>query len=66
MKKSLTILAILVALMMTSSCQKDLPDSVKNVIVKKGGQTSTPTQTPDNPTDQSDIPLEEDNTWPVY
>ena len=65
MNKILTILAILAAVVLTSSCQKELPDNMKNVIVKKGGQMSTSTPTP-TPTDQSGIPVEEDNPWPVY
>ena len=66
MKKKLTIFATLLAVMMTLSCQKELPDNVKNVIVNKGGQMPTPTPTPDNPTEQGDIPTEEDNPWPTY
>lgn len=66
MKKILTIFAILALVMIPSSCQKDLPDNVKNVSVKKGGSIPTPTPTPDNPTEQGDIPAEEDNPWPIY
>lgn len=66
MKKLLTIFAIFAAVMLISSCQKELPDAVKNVDVNKGGQMSTSTPTPENPTEQSDIPVEEDNPWPVY
>lgn len=70
MNKILSILAILAAVVLTSSCQKDLPDNMKNVSVNKGGQTSTPPPTPiptpENPTERSDIPVEEDNPWPVY
>ena len=65
MNKILSILAILAAVVLTSSCQKELPDNMKNVVVNKGGQTPTPTPTP-TPTDQSGIPVEEDNPWPVY
>jgi len=51
MKKLLTIFSILAAFMLTSSCQKELPDDIKNVTVNKGGQgnqseTPTPTPTP--------------------
>ena len=68
MKKLLTILIFLAAMMLTSSCQKELPDSIKNVDVTQGGQTPTPTPTPtpENPTQQGDIPTEEDNPWPGY
>ena len=66
MKKLLTILILLAATMLISSCQKELPDDIKNVDVNKGGNTPTPSPTPDNPTDQGDIPTEEDNPWPAY
>ena len=70
MKKLLTILFLMAATMLISSCQKELPDAIKNVDVNKGGQTPTPTPSPtpnpDNPTDQGDIPTEEDNPWPGY
>lgn len=70
MKKLLTILFLMAATMLISSCQKELPDNIKNVDVSQGGQsptsTSTPTSNPDNPTDQGDIPTEEDNPWPGY
>lgn len=68
MKKILSILAILAVVVLTSSCQKELPDNMKNVVVNKGGQTPTPTPTPtpEDPTEQSGIPVEEDNPWPVY
>lgn len=62
MKKLLTILFLMAATMLISSCQKELPDNIKNVDVNKGGQTPTP----DNPTDQGDIPTEDDNPWPSY
>lgn len=64
MKKLLTIFAIFGAVMLISSCQKELPDAVKNVDVNKGDQTPTPTPTP-TPT-QGDIPTEGDNPWPGY
>lgn len=66
MKKLLTILILLAATMLISSCQKELPDDIKNVDVNKGGNTPTPSPTSDNPTDQGDIPTEEDNPWPAY
>lgn len=72
MKKLLTILVILAAFLLTTSCQKELPDSIKNIDVNKGDKTPsstpdepTPTPTPENPT-QGDIPTEEDNPWPGY
>ena len=56
------------AALLICSCQKELPDSIKNVDVSQGGQTPTPTPTPtpENPTDQGNIPTEEDNPWPGY
>lgn len=67
MKKILSILLFMVAVTLASSCQKELPDSIKNVDVNKGGgQTPTPPPTPDNPTQQGDIPSEDDNPWPSY
>ena len=39
MKKFLSILAILAAVMLTPSCQKELPDAIKNIDVTQGGQT---------------------------
>lgn len=69
MKKLLTIFAILATVSLITSCQKELPDTLKNVDVNKGGQTPTPTPTPmpspESPT-QGDIPTEEDNPWPGY
>ena len=68
MRKIFAILTVLAAIMLVCSCQKELPDAIKNVDVTQGGQTPTPTPTPtpDNPTDQGDIPTEEDNPWPGY
>jgi formylglycine-generating enzyme required for sulfatase activity len=43
MKKIFTILTILTAVLLTTSCQKELPDSIKNVDVNQGGKTPTPT-----------------------
>ena len=71
MRKLLTILIIMATAMIISSCQKELPDAIKNVDVNKGDQTPTPkptptpTPTPENPT-LGDIPTEEDNPWPGY
>lgn len=71
MRKLLTIFCILAFTVLVSSCQKELPDAIKNVDVNKGDQTPTPTPTPtpaptpENPT-QGDIPTEEDNPWPGY
>lgn len=64
MRKLLTILIIMAAMMLTSSCQKELPDEIKNIDVSQGEKTPTPT--PDNPTQQGDIPTEDDNPWPRY
>ena len=64
MKKLLSILLFMAAVTLMSSCQKELPDSVKNIEVNQGGQTPTPT--PDNPPQQDDIPNEGDNPWPEY
>lgn len=70
MKKLLTILSILAAVILTSSCQKELPDAIKNVDVSQGektpSQTPSSTPTPDNPTQQGNIPTEDDNPWPGY
>ena len=45
MKKFFTLLFLLGAVVL-SSCQKELPDAVKNIDVNQGGQTPTPTPTP--------------------
>ena len=68
MKKFLSIFAILAAVMLAPSCQKELPDAIKNVDVNKGAQTPTPTPTPtpDNPTEQGGIPSEGDILMPRY
>jgi formylglycine-generating enzyme required for sulfatase activity len=42
MKKLLTILIFLTAVMLTSSCQKELPDAIKNIEVNQGGQDKNP------------------------
>lgn len=39
MKKFFTILIVLAAVMLTPSCQKELPDAIKNIDVSQGGQT---------------------------
>ena len=46
MKRLFTIFTILAAVILVSSCQKDLPDNLKNVDVSQGGKTPTPTPTP--------------------
>ncbi len=68
MKRLLSLLAILAAVMLTTSCQKELPDSIKNIDVSQGGQTPTPTPTPtpDNPTVEGSIPGEGDILMPGY
>ena len=66
MKKLLTIFCILAATILTSSCQKELPDAIKNIYVSQGEKIPKPTLTPDNPTQQGDIPTEDDNPWPGY
>ena len=68
MRRLLSILSILAAVTLTSSCQKELPDAIKNIDVSQDGQTPTPapTPTPDTPTQQDDIPTEDDNPWPGY
>ena len=65
MKKILYILTVIAALMLTTSCQKDLPENMSNVVVGKGiySQTQTPV---DTTTQQGTIPVEEDNPMPVY
>ena len=50
--------------MLTFSCQKELPDGIENVVVSKGDNEKDPT--PDNPSQQGDIPSEDDNPWPSY
>ena len=65
MKKILYILTVIAALILTTSCQKDLPENMSNVVVGKG--ISSQTQTPvDTTTQQGTIPAEEDNPMPVY
>ena len=68
MRRLLSILSILAAVMLTTSCQKELPDAIKNIDVSQGDKTPTPTPTPtpDNHMEQGTIPSEEDNPWPGY
>lgn len=46
MKKLFTIFTILAAIILTSSCQKELPDAIKNIDVSQGEKTPSPTPTP--------------------
>lgn len=46
MRKIISILFVLVTILLASSCQKDLPDAIKNIDVSQGGQTPAPTPTP--------------------
>lgn len=39
MRKLLSILAILATVVLATSCQKELPDAIKNIDVSQGGQT---------------------------
>ena len=64
MKKLLSYLLFLAAITLASSCQKELPDSVKNIDVNQGGQNQDPT--PVDPTQQGDVPNENDNPMPTY
>ena len=58
MKKFLSILAILAAVVLAPSCQKELPDAIKNIEVNKGDQTPTPSPTPE-PTPASELKVSE-------
>ena len=58
MKKFLSILAILAAVMLTPSCQKELPDAIKNIDVNKGDKTPTPSPTP-TPTPAQELKVSE-------
>ena len=58
MKKFLSILAILAAVMLAPSCQKELPDAIKNIEVNKGDKTPTPSPTPE-PTPASELKVSE-------
>ena len=64
MKEILYILTVIAALTLTTSCQKELPENMSNVVVGKG--VSSQTQTPIDSTQQGTIPTEEDNPMPVY
>ena len=52
------------AVALVSSCQKELPDTLKDIEVSQGG--NNPSQNPSDPTQQGDIPSEEDNPMPGY
>ena len=43
MKKIFTILTILTAVLLTTSCQKELPDAIKNIDVSQGDKTPSST-----------------------
>ena len=66
MKKLLLILSVVAATLLATSCQKDLPASMSNVVISKGGSSSTTNPTPVDPTQQGDIPAEGDNPMPNY
>ena len=70
MKSLLSIFAIVATTMLAFSCQKELPDAIKNIDVSQGektpSQTPSSTPTPENPTQQGNIPTEDDNPWPGY
>ena len=67
MKKILTILTLFAALtLLSSSCQKELPDDLKDINVNQGGNQKDPTPTPENPSQQNDIPSESDNPMPSF
>ena len=46
MKKILSVFAIMAAVVLAPSCQKELPDAIKNIEVSKGDKTPSPTPTP--------------------
>ena len=58
MKKFSAILAILAAVMLAPSCQKELPDAIKNIEVNKGDKTPTPSPTP-TPTPAQELKVSE-------
>ena len=58
MKKFLSILAILAAVVLAPSCQKELPDAIKNIEVNKGDKTPTPSPTP-TPTPAQELKVSE-------
>ena len=60
MKKIVIIFSILAAVMLTTSCQKELPDDIKIEVNKggQGGQSETPTPTP-TPTPEPELKVSE-------
>ena len=64
MKKILYILTVIAALTLTTSCQKELPENMSNVVVGKGISSQTPASI--DSTQQGTIPVQEDNPLPVY
>lgn len=66
MKKILTIITFMAAAALTTSCQKELPDSFANIEVEKGDKGKDPSPTPVDPNPQGSIPTEDDNPWPGY
>ena len=58
MKKLLIIFAILATVSLITSCQKELPDAIKNIEVNKGDQTPTPSPTTE-PTPASELKVSE-------
>lgn len=67
MNKVLIIIAVFAMLTLMTSCQKELPDNLKNIEVNQGGNNnSTTPQNPDTPTQQGNIPSEDDNPMPGY
>ena len=47
MKKIIILFTILAAAIITTSCQKELPDAINKIDVNQGGKTPTPTPTPE-------------------
>ena len=45
MKKLFTIFCLFAAVMLTTSCQKELPDAINKIDVNQGGQTEKPSNT---------------------
>ena len=58
MKKILFVFAILAAVVLAPSCQKELPDAIKNVEINKGDKTPTPSPTP-TPTPMQELKVSE-------
>ena len=48
MKKVLIVIAIMSTIMLTASCQKELPDSVKNIDVTQGDNNTMSNSTPES------------------